>query len=119
MNHFYDFFCLFFNSADEEISKVMPAVPVMGVAGEVISPVNGKDSLSHDAASTADGDPCAQGPPVYFRSFSFSPDVLIRFDYHGKGVDLSQGASLSSLLVGLGQLNCSQLTLKRLSHRNG
>jgi len=102
-------------SGEEEINRVMAPVPVMGVAGEVISPVNGKPE---DTASNADGDP-SQSPPIYFRSFSFSPDVLIRFDYHGKGVDLSQGPSISGLLVGLGQLNCSQLTLKRLSHRNG
>ena len=94
--------------------KPAPPVPVMGVAGEVISPVNGKDA---DSISSADGD--LSQPPIYFRSFTFSPDVLIRFDYHGKGVDLSQGPSFSGLLVGLGQLNCSQLTLKRLSHRHG
>jgi autophagy-related protein 2 len=97
------------------------AVPVMGVAGEVISPTMGSRDFPNqpDSISSADSSDLAVSPPIYFRSFIFSPDVLIRFDYHGKGVDLSQGPSFSGLLVGLGQLNCSQLTLKRLSHRHG
>lgn len=97
------------------------AVPVMGVAGEVISPTMGSRDFPNqpDSISSADSSDLAVSSPVYFRSFIFSPDVLIRFDYHGKGVDLSQGPSFSGLLVGLGQLNCSQLTLKRLSHRHG
>lgn len=96
-------------------------VPVMGVAGEVISPTTCGREFPNQPESISSGDSSeyAVSPPVYFRSFSFSPDVLIRFDYHGKGVDLSQGPSFSGLLVGLGQLNCSQLTLKRLSHRHG
>lgn len=36
----------------------------------------------------------------------------------GKRVDMSHGP-LAGLLMGLGQLNCSELTLKRLSHRHG
>lgn len=96
-------------------------VPVMGVAGEVISPTSSSRDFPNqpDSISCSDSSDLAISPPIYFRSFVFSPDVLIRFDYHGKGVDLSQGPTFSGLLVGLGQLNCSQLTLKRLSHRHG
>lgn len=96
-------------------------VPVMGVAGEVISPTSSSRDFPNqpDSISSSDSSDLAISPPIYFRSFVFSPDVLIRFDYHGKGVDLSQGPTFSGLLVGLGQLNCSQLTLKRLSHRHG
>ncbi|XP_045024451.1 autophagy-related protein 2 homolog A isoform X1 [Daphnia magna] len=96
-------------------------VPIMGLAGDVVSPSPCPREFTHqrDSVSTADSNDLSISPPVYFRSFTFSPDVLIRFDYHGKGVDLSQGPSFSGLLVGLGQLNCSQLTLKRLSHRHG
>ena len=46
----------------------------------------------------------------------FSPEVPIRLDYHGKRVDLTHGP-LAGLLMGLGQLNCSELRLKPLSYR--
>lgn len=94
----------------------------MGVAGEVMPTIASikEGSSNPDLYSNADCSEYASSPPVYFRSFTFSPDVLIRFDYHGKGViDLSQGPSLLGLLEGLIQINCSQLTLKRLSHRHG
>ncbi|XP_011503827.1 PREDICTED: autophagy-related protein 2 homolog A [Ceratosolen solmsi marchali] len=56
--------------------------------------------------------------PVYFRSVIFTPEVLVRLDYHGKRVDLTHGP-LAGLLMGLAQLNCSELRLKRLTHRHG
>lgn len=48
----------------------------------------------------------------------FSPEVPIRLDYVGKRVDLSSGP-VAGLLMGLGQLNCSELTLKRLDYKLG
>ncbi|XP_058807955.1 autophagy-related protein 2 homolog B isoform X2 [Phymastichus coffea] len=60
----------------------------------------------------------SNGQPVYFRSVIFSPDVFVRLDYHGKRVDLTHGP-LAGLLMGLAQLNCSELRLKRLVHRQG
>nr|XP_012226127.1 PREDICTED: autophagy-related protein 2 homolog B isoform X1 [Linepithema humile] len=56
--------------------------------------------------------------PIYFRSVVFGPEVLIRLDYHGKRVDFTHGP-LAGLLMGLAELNCSELRLKRLSHRHG
>ncbi|CAB3245611.1 unnamed protein product [Arctia plantaginis] len=56
--------------------------------------------------------------PIYFRRIVFSPDVPIRLDYVGKRVDLSAGP-IAGLLMGLGQLNCSELTLKRLDYKLG
>ncbi|XP_063976895.1 autophagy-related protein 2 homolog B [Diachasmimorpha longicaudata] len=56
--------------------------------------------------------------PIYFRSVIFAPEVLVRLDYHGKRVDLTHGP-LAGLLMGLGQLNCSELRLKRLTYRHG
>ncbi|GBP70052.1 Autophagy-related protein 2 homolog A [Eumeta japonica] len=56
--------------------------------------------------------------PLYFRRVVFSPEVPIRLDYVGKRVDLSAGP-VAGLLMGLGQLNCSELKLKRLCHRHG
>ncbi|XP_060533459.1 autophagy-related protein 2 homolog B isoform X2 [Cylas formicarius] len=56
--------------------------------------------------------------PIYFRKVVFSHDVFIRIDYHGKRVDMTHGP-LAGLLMGLGQLNCSELKLKRIVHRHG
>ncbi|CAK1550463.1 unnamed protein product [Leptosia nina] len=56
--------------------------------------------------------------PIYFRRIVFSPEVPIRLDYVGKRVDLSAGP-VAGLLMGLGQLNCSELTLKRLDYKLG
>ncbi|CAG9136613.1 unnamed protein product [Plutella xylostella] len=64
--------------------------------------------------------PAAPAPdaPLYLRRVVFSPEVPIRLDYVGKRVDLSAGP-VAGLLMGLGQLNCSELRLKRLYHRHG
>ncbi|KAL1435283.1 hypothetical protein MTO96_011200 [Rhipicephalus appendiculatus] len=61
------------------------------------------------AGSTSNSTPM----PLYIRSFVFTPDVPIRIDYHGK-----RGA-LAGLLMGLGQLNCLEITLKKLQMRQG
>ncbi|XP_065067241.1 autophagy-related protein 2 homolog B-like [Rhopilema esculentum] len=60
----------------------------------------------------------ADDSPVFFRSVVFSPEVPIRLDYHGKSVNMGQG-TLAGLLIGLAQLNCSELKLKRLCCRSG
>lgn len=60
----------------------------------------------------------AEPAPTFFRSFIFSPEVPIRLDYQGKRVDMEQG-TLAGLLIGLAQLNCSELRLKRLCCRSG
>ncbi|XP_064484407.1 autophagy-related protein 2 homolog A-like isoform X3 [Ornithodoros turicata] len=62
--------------------------------------------------------PTGSTSPLFIRSFVFSPDVPIRVDYHGKRVAMDQGA-LAGLLMGLGQLNCLEVTLKTLSYRHG
>ncbi|XP_014205961.1 autophagy-related protein 2 homolog B [Copidosoma floridanum] len=57
--------------------------------------------------------------PVYFRSVTFAPEVLVRLDYHGRNrIDLTHGP-LAGLIMGLTQLNCSELRLKKLMHRHG
>ncbi|XP_063919299.1 autophagy-related protein 2 homolog B isoform X2 [Zophobas morio] len=61
----------------------------------------------------------AEDSPIYFRKVVFSPDVPIRLDYHGKRFDLRTHGPLQGLLMGLAQLNCSELRLKRISHRHG
>eukprot|EP00096_Caligus_rogercresseyi_P000463 TRINITY_DN10923_c0_g1_i1.p1 TRINITY_DN10923_c0_g1~~TRINITY_DN10923_c0_g1_i1.p1 ORF type:complete len:827 (+),score=294.23 TRINITY_DN10923_c0_g1_i1:31-2481(+) len=56
--------------------------------------------------------------PPFIKSFVFSHSVPIRIDYLGKYVDLTQG-TLKGLLVGLANLNCSELTLKAISYQHG
>lgn len=56
--------------------------------------------------------------PTYFKSVVFSPDLHIRLDYNGKRVDMEQG-TIAGLLVGLAQLNCSELKLRRINYRHG
>ncbi|XP_049531977.1 autophagy-related protein 2 homolog B [Anopheles darlingi] len=67
---------------------------------------------------SAFGDETNDTAPIYFRHVIFSPDVPIRIDYHGKRMELSHG-SLAGLLMGLGQLQCSEIRLKKISYRHG
>ncbi|KAK7506847.1 hypothetical protein BaRGS_00001698 [Batillaria attramentaria] len=55
--------------------------------------------------------------PVFFKSVVFSPAVPIRLDYSGKCLDMDR--TLAGLLIGLAQLNNSELCLKRISHKQG
>lgn len=55
---------------------------------------------------------------IFVRSFAFTPDVLIKLDYHGKHIDLKNGA-LPGLLLGLAQLNQCELHLKKLNNKHG
>lgn len=80
--------------------------------------------LNEDEKSTKDSTeaPSEAAPdsssPIFFRHIIFSPDVPIRLDYQGKRVELSHGP-LAGLLMGLGQLQCSEIRLKRISYRHG
>ncbi|XP_012375149.2 autophagy-related protein 2 homolog A isoform X2 [Dasypus novemcinctus] len=56
--------------------------------------------------------------PIYFREFRFTSEVPIWLDYHGKHVAVDQG-TFTGLLIGLAQLNCCELKLKRLCCRHG
>ncbi|XP_047132306.1 autophagy-related protein 2 homolog B isoform X1 [Hydra vulgaris] len=60
----------------------------------------------------------SEKPALFIKSFIFSPEVPIRFDYHGKHVDIEQG-TLAGIIIGLSQLNCSEIRLKRLCSRSG
>ncbi|XP_071797968.1 autophagy-related protein 2 homolog A-like isoform X2 [Asterias amurensis] len=91
-----------------------------GVIPNPQDPVSGVTLESHQVPSlvAAEGNPKGTATPIFFRSFVFSPDVPIKLDYEGKRVDMEQG-TLMGLLIGLGQLNHSELTLKRLHNRHG
>ncbi|XP_032812105.2 autophagy-related protein 2 homolog B [Petromyzon marinus] len=56
--------------------------------------------------------------PIFFREFRFTSEVLIRLDYHGKHVTMEQG-TFAGILIGLAQLNNSELKLKQLCYRHG
>lgn len=70
-----------------------------------------KDKDNCDTSSEIEDD-----SPIYFRHIIFSPDVPIRLDYQGKRVELSHGP-LAGLLMGLGQLQCSEIRLKKINYR--
>lgn len=75
-------------------------------------------STAQNEPHTHDTAPSDSSSPIYFRHVIFSPDVSIRLDYQGKRVELSHGP-IAGLLMGLGQLQCSEISLKRVSHRHG
>lgn len=67
---------------------------------------------------TSDPVPTDSSSPIYFRHIIFSPEVPIIVDYQGKRVELSHGP-VAGLVMGLGQLNCSKVHLKKISYRHG
>uniref|UniRef100_A0A673LXS3 Autophagy-related protein 2 homolog B-like n=1 Tax=Sinocyclocheilus rhinocerous TaxID=307959 RepID=A0A673LXS3_9TELE len=52
------------------------------------------------------------------REFRFTSEVPIRLDYHGKHMAMEQG-TFAGIVIGLTQLNCSELKLRRLCYRQG
>ncbi|KAM9067495.1 autophagy-related protein 2 homolog B isoform X1 [Sarcophilus harrisii] len=79
--------------------------------GSSVEVVNGEEEHLSEATLFND-------QPVFFREFRFTSEVPIRLDYHGKHVSMDQG-TLAGILIGLAQLNCSELKLKRLFYRHG
>ncbi|GIX76500.1 autophagy-related protein 2 homolog B [Caerostris extrusa] len=55
---------------------------------------------------------------TFYKSFKFYPEVLIRIDYQGKKVSMAKGA-VTGVLMGLAQLNASEIVLKKLQYRHG
>lgn len=52
------------------------------------------------------------------RSVTFSPEVELTINYCGKRVQMSHGP-IMGLIMGLGQLNCSKIKLKKINYRRG
>lgn len=71
-----------------------------------------------DTSNVESSSECEDNAPIYFRSIIFGPDVPIRLDYQGKRVELSHGP-IAGLLMGLGQLQCSEIILKKITYRHG
>lgn len=89
-----------------------PKQPSPNHSASSVEGANGpEEDFSAEEASFSD-------QPVFFREFRFTAEVPIRLDYHGKHVSMDQG-TLAGILIGLAQLNCSELKLKRLFYRHG
>uniref|UniRef100_A0A8D0C9M2 Autophagy related 2B n=1 Tax=Salvator merianae TaxID=96440 RepID=A0A8D0C9M2_SALMN len=80
--------------------------------------VDSMDVLNGDDRDLTHKDPSYSDQPIFFREFRFTSEVPIRLDYHGKHVSMDQG-TFTGILIGLAQLNCSELKLKRLCYRHG
>ncbi|ELW47207.1 Autophagy-related protein 2 like protein B [Tupaia chinensis] len=98
---------------DLVISIPGPKQPSQSDSAASVDVANGAEGKDFSAEETSFGD-----QPVFFREFRFTSEVPIRLDYHGKHVSMDQG-TLAGILIGLAQLNCSELKLKRLFYRHG
>ncbi|KAM5274604.1 autophagy-related protein 2 homolog B isoform 2-T2 [Ctenodactylus gundi] len=90
-----------------------PKQPPPSGSANSLESVNGVEEKELSAEEMSFSD-----QPVFFREFRFTSEVPIRLDYHGKHVSMDQG-TLAGILIGLAQLNCSELKLKRLFYRHG
>ncbi|XP_024614465.1 autophagy-related protein 2 homolog B isoform X4 [Neophocaena asiaeorientalis asiaeorientalis] len=95
------------------ISFPGPKQPSPNGSANSVQVVNGEEEKDFSAEEASFSD-----QPVFFREFRFTSEVPIRLDYHGKHVSMDQG-TLAGILIGLAQLNCSELKLKRLFYRHG
>ncbi|KAG7464450.1 hypothetical protein MATL_G00165720 [Megalops atlanticus] len=123
----------FFSSLASGITPYLPVDPATEVkadgyqkpSGEVepgasVGPdlsASMETTVSEQSSSSA-GSSSSTDQPIYFREFRFTSEVPIWLDYHGKHVVIEQG-TFAGILIGLAQLNCSELKLKRLCCRHG
>uniref|UniRef100_A0A665XFI8 Autophagy related 2A n=1 Tax=Echeneis naucrates TaxID=173247 RepID=A0A665XFI8_ECHNA len=98
-----------FQKTSEEIEAAAGLGPDLTASVETTY----SEQSSSSAGSTSSSD-----QPIYFREFRFTSEVPIWLDYHGKHVVIEQG-TFAGILIGLAQLNCSELKLKRLCCRHG
>ncbi|KAJ7988630.1 hypothetical protein DPEC_G00311210 [Dallia pectoralis] len=95
--------------------------PIISVPTQSRSILNGLTSYSNsnpEEEGTASGTSFPDHRPIFFREFRFTSEVPIRLDYHGKHVSMDQG-TFAGIVIGLTQLNCSELKLRRLCYRQG
>ncbi|XP_077993352.1 autophagy-related protein 2 homolog A-like [Glandiceps talaboti] len=83
-----------------------------------ISDVSDTSTLIHETVVKQERPSTPAATPVFYRSFTFAPEVPIRLDYQGKHMAFEEG-TFAGILIGLGQLNCSELKLRRLQFRQG
>ncbi|MEE6494448.1 hypothetical protein FKM82_017142 [Ascaphus truei] len=93
--------------------------PLFSFLGQSPSAKNGRiDCTGADYTEIPEEVTSFSDQPVFFREFRFTSEVPIKLDYHGKHVSMDQG-TLTGILIGLAQLNSSELKLKRLCYRHG
>ena len=116
----------FFTSLAASINPMVPGDTSEAPRETHSRPGSPQEGQSEDT-ETASNPPEAPGSshsssdqqPIYFREFRFTSEVPICLDYHGKHVTVDQVGTFMGLLIGLAQLNCSELKLKRLCCRHG
>ncbi|KAI2654597.1 hypothetical protein H4Q32_011359 [Labeo rohita] len=72
----------------------------------------------YNGAAGQDPAPIISVPTQSRSKFRFTSEVPIRLDYHGKHMAMEQG-TFAGIVIGLTQLNCSELKLRRLCYRQG
>ncbi|XP_043982946.1 autophagy-related protein 2 homolog A isoform X1 [Gambusia affinis] len=126
----------FFSNLASAVNPYMPVDPAAEVTVKVDPSQKGSEEAGADAglgpdltasvettyseqsSSSAGSSSSSSEQPIYFREFRFTSEVPIWLDYHGKHVVIEQG-TFAGILIGLAQLNCSELKLKRLCCRHG
>nr|XP_043897069.1 autophagy-related protein 2 homolog A isoform X2 [Solea senegalensis] len=101
--------------ADQSQKASEEAEAAAGLGPDLTASV--ETTYSEQSSSSA-GSTSSSDQPIYFREFRFTSEVPIWLDYHGKHVVIDQG-TFAGILIGLAQLNCSELKLKRLCCRHG
>ncbi|XP_047441149.1 autophagy-related protein 2 homolog A [Mugil cephalus] len=99
--------------ASQKVSEELEAAAGLGPDLSASVETTYSEQSSSSAGSNSSSD-----QPIYFREFRFTSEVPIWLDYHGKHVVIEQG-TFAGILIGLAQLNCSELKLKRLCCRHG
>ncbi|KAJ3613032.1 hypothetical protein NHX12_019288 [Muraenolepis orangiensis] len=92
--------------------------PIISVPAQRRLSHNGLSTSGREEPDTDAASPSFTDQPIFFREFRFTSEVPIRLDYHGKHVSMEQG-TFAGIVIGLTQLNCSELKLRRLCYRQG
>ncbi|KAJ8405136.1 hypothetical protein AAFF_G00321270 [Aldrovandia affinis] len=123
----------FFSSLASGVNPYLPVDPATEVKADISQKPSGEaepgaslgpdlsasmETTVSEQSSSSAGSSSSADQPIYFREFRFTSEVPIWLDYHGKHVVIEQG-TFAGILIGLAQLNCSELKLKRLCCRHG
>uniref|UniRef100_A0A672GF63 Autophagy related 2A n=1 Tax=Salarias fasciatus TaxID=181472 RepID=A0A672GF63_SALFA len=108
----------FFSNLASSVNPYLPVDPAAEAAGLGPDLTASVETTYSEQSSSSAGSTSSSEQPIYFREFRFTSEVPIWLDYHGKHVVIEQG-TFAGILIGLAQLNCSELKLKRLCCRHG